>query len=209
MMLNLTLGYPITDPIISHPFGEDNTNNPVKKDFYKLFDNKHPGIDFLVDIGTQVFSSFPGIVVRKEFHKGMGNVLGIRYGNIVVLYTHLSKYKVELSQIVKKGEIIGLSGNSGSATTEPHLHLEIRDITKPTLKDMVFDPPFEKGLKIMSQFIYKVNNSGTIKTLKFLSIRYFGDETYWKRILLANKNLSSNPQLAIPSGKSIRIPNYL
>ena len=139
----------------------------------------------------------------------MGNVLGIRYGNIVVLYTHLSKYKVELSQIVKKGEIIGLSGNSGSATTEPHLHLEIRDITKPTLKDMVFDPPFEKGLKIMSQFIYKVNNSGTIKTLKFLSIRYFGDETYWKRILLANKNLSSNPQLAIPSGKSIRIPNYL
>jgi len=71
-MTNLTFDYPLKKPIICHSFGEDNTNDLIKKDFYKLFDNKHPGVDFLTDIGTQIISSFQGIVVRKEFHKGMG-----------------------------------------------------------------------------------------------------------------------------------------
>lgn len=207
-MTSLTFDYPFKKHIINHPFGEDNTNDPIKKDFYKLFENRHPGVDFVVSVGTQVFASFPGIVARKEFHKGMGNVLGVRNGNIVVLYAHLSEFGVELSQIVKCGELIGLSGNSGDATTEPHLHLETRDITKPTLNDMVFDPPFGKKLKIKSQITYKVNNSDTIKTLKFLSIRYFGSEKYWRKILKVNPKLKAIPEKTLSDGTIILIPNY-
>ncbi|MEK7470673.1 MAG: M23 family metallopeptidase [Patescibacteria group bacterium] len=207
-MTSITFEYPLKKPVISHSFGEDNTNDPIKKDFYKLFDNRHPGVDFSANTGTQVFASFPGIVVRKEFHKGMGNVLGIRNGNIVVLYAHLSEFSVKLGQIIKKGELIALSGNSGGATTEPHLHLEIRDITKSTLKDMVFDPPFGKEIEIKPQFSYKVNNSGTVKTLRFLSIRYFGSEKYWGKIAEVNPKLDTDPDITLSDGTIVLIPNY-
>ena len=207
-MTSITFDYPLKKPVISHSFGQDNTNEPIKKDFYKLFENRHPGVDFVVSVGTQVFGSLPGIIVRKEFHKGMGNVLGIRNGNIVVLYAHLSEFKVELGKIIKIGEIVGLSGNSGDATTEPHLHLEVRDITKSTLKDMVFDPPFEKKLKIKPQFTYKVNNSETVKTLRFLSIRYFGSEKYWGKIAEVNPKLDTNPDITLSDGTIVLIPNY-
>lgn len=207
-MLSLTLEYPLKKHVISQPFGEDNTNDPIKKDFYKLFDNKHSGVDFPANVGTQVFSCLPGIVVRKEFHKGMGNVLGLRYGNIVTLYAHLSKFKAKLGQIVKKGQIIGLSGNSGGATTKPHLHLELRDITKPSLKGMVFDPPFGKDLKIKEFFIYKINNKNTQKSLKFLSLGYFGTEKYWRKIWLFNQKLPKDPKFVIPENNIVVIPNY-
>ncbi|HET7098797.1 MAG TPA: M23 family metallopeptidase [Patescibacteria group bacterium] len=206
--MNMYFAYPLKNPIINQQFGEDNSKDPIKKSFYNLFDNKHPGVDFPVKIGTKVFSSFPGIVVRKEFHKGMGNVLGIRNGNIVVLYAHLSEFKVELGSIVEQNDLIGLSGNTGDATTEPHLHLETRDVTKPTLKEMVFDPPFEKELKIKPEFKYKVNNSGTVKTLKFLSIRYFGSEKYWRKILEDNPSLYVKSDEQIDEGVNILIPNY-
>jgi len=86
--------------------------------------------------------------------------------------------------------------------------LEVRDITKPTLKDMVFNPPFAKELKIKSQFTYKVNNSGTFKTIKFLSTRYFGSEKYWKKISKINPRLGTNPDKTLPDGTVILIPNY-
>ncbi|MCR9252915.1 MAG: M23 family metallopeptidase, partial [bacterium] len=39
-------------------------------------------------------------------------------------YCHLSAFKVEEGDVVKKGEVIGLVGNTGLSTA-PHLHYEI------------------------------------------------------------------------------------
>lgn len=97
-MTGLTFDYPLKKSIISHSFGEDNTNDPIKYDFYKLFENKHSGVDFSINIGTQVFASLPGIVVRKEFHKGMGNVLGVRNGNIVYFMPIFLNLKLNLDR---------------------------------------------------------------------------------------------------------------
>ena len=42
------------------------------------------------------------------------------------LYAHLEQVHVQINQQVQGGEVIGLSGNSGAATTGPHLHFGLR-----------------------------------------------------------------------------------
>ncbi|MFA6073912.1 MAG: M23 family metallopeptidase [Candidatus Woesearchaeota archaeon] len=179
--------YPTEEIAIDQPFGLDNSNHPIKKDFYTIFDNRHSGVDFPVAVGSKVYCSYSGIVVRREFHKGMGNVVGIRNGNIVFLYAHLDKFKVKLGQIIKQGEQIGLSGKSGAACPTAHLHFELRDISKPTLKEMVFEPKFNQKLaNHKDTFSYIVNNTNTKKSLASLSKLYFGLVKYW--ILIKNLN---------------------
>ncbi len=206
----MKLFYPVTDHTIEQAFGVDNTGDPQYGGFYALFDNKHPGVDFPVSEGTPVFSSFPGIVIRKEFHKGMGNVIGVRNGNIVILYAHLSSFgDTNLGDIVVAGQQLGLSGNTGEATTGAHLHFEMRDITKKELKDQVFNPPFgEEVHNLKETFEYHVDNTNTQKTLRFLSRRYFGSESYISQLWNANQSLKNDPEAIIENETVVVIPNY-
>lgn len=205
-----TLIYPTEETTIDQPFGLDNSKHPIRKDFYTIFDNRHSGVDFPVAVGSKVYCSYSGVVVRREFHKGMGNVIGIRNGNIVFLYAHLDKFKVKLGQIVKQGELVGLSGKSGAACPTAHLHFELRDLTKPTLKEMVFEPKFNQKLKNHKDtFTYIVNNTNTEKSLISLSKLYFGVEKYWKDIIKANFTLIDTKKNQVLTNKhKIRIPNW-
>lgn len=204
----MIIKYPVSNPIISQPFGFDNTNNPDRSTFYTLFNNKHPGVDFPVSENTEVYASFEGIVVRKEFHKGMGKVLGIRNGNIVALYAHLNEFKVNLGDIVRQRTLIGLSGDTGDACLSPHLHFELRDIAKPSLKEMVFEPEFDEEVsQYISTFKYVVNNKNTQKTLKDLSKLYFGSENVWELLKKANKYNFDGDHF-LPTGLELTIPNY-
>lgn len=206
----MKLSYPVQNHHIEQGFGVDNTGDAQYGEFYSLFDNKHPGVDFDVPEGTPVVASFPGIVIRKEFHKGMGNVISTRNGNIVILYAHLSSFEgTELGRIVAIGDQLGLSGNTGAATTGPHLHFEMRNITKKELKDQVFNPPFEAEVEPLEESLeYIVDNTNTQKTLNFLSVRYFGTDTYVQKIWEANPRLSNDSKVAITDGVRIIIPNY-
>jgi murein DD-endopeptidase MepM/ murein hydrolase activator NlpD len=93
--------------------------------------HKHSGQDFAVPTGTPVNAVFNGTVV-KAGPNGGGD--GSAYGNAIVIkhpngahsqYAHMSKLDVTPGQQVKKGQKIGLSGNSGNSSG-PHLHFEIR-----------------------------------------------------------------------------------
>ncbi len=205
----MIIKYPVKDHTISQAFGRDTSNDPIYKDFYTAFDYRHCGVDFPLSIGVEVFASFTGVVVRCETHLGMGNVVGIRNGNIVALYAHLSKISVHLGEIVTEGALVGYSGNTGEACPTPHLHFELRDITKPTLKEMVFEPPFNKEvLNYVSTFKYKVNNKNTKKTLKNLSKLYFGSEEMWESINSINSfNFDGDSELE--DSLSVVIPNFL
>ena len=204
----MILKYPVKNKEISQEFGRDASNDPEYKEFYKLFDNKHPGVDFELEIGTDVSASFDGIVVRVEDHLGMGNVIGVRNGNIVGLYAHLSQINVSLGQIVTAGDVIGLSGETGKACTSPHLHFELRDLTRPSLKEMVFEPVFEKEIvQFKPYFSYKVNNRNTLKTLKSLSVTYFGTEIYWSKIKEVN-NFEYKPDDILIDGMEVLISNF-
>jgi len=87
----------------------------------------HEGIDLIVDIGTQVIASAGGVVTVAEFHsQGYGYMIDIDHGNgFSSRYAHLSRIDVSPGQIVKRGQPIAASGNSGRSTG-PHLHFEIR-----------------------------------------------------------------------------------
>lgn len=203
------LEFPVKDHQISQKFGNDVTNDPVKSRFYELFDNKHCGVDFPVSVGTDVFSSFPGIVVRQENHVGMGNIVGVRNGNIVALYAHLNSTSVNLGDIIPSGRLLGKSGWTGGACDTPHLHFEVRDITRATLKEMVFDPPFGKEvIQYSPTFVYTVNNQNTTKTPKKLGSLYFGSETMGKLIKEAN-NLQIGDDEVLAEGEKIIIPNFV
>ena len=86
----------------------------------------HEGIDFVADQGTSVFASAGGVVQVAEFHPQYGNLIEIDHGNdFSSRYAHLSKLNVKPGQIVKRGQFIAASGNTGRSTG-PHLHFEVR-----------------------------------------------------------------------------------
>lgn len=205
------LEFPV-DPIkypITHGFWIDESANPTYRGFYDVFDGHHPGVDFNLPEGTPIRAATSGIVVRRELHPGMGNTLAIRLGNIYSLYAHLSEFCVDLGQLIKPRQLLAYSGNTGTATTKPHLHFELRDLTLKDLKSSVFEPVFGEQLERYSpQFEYVVNNANTVKTFVFLSSRYFGTAKYAQTIR------DHNPRFAdlsfdspLPDGQSILIPS--
>jgi murein DD-endopeptidase MepM/ murein hydrolase activator NlpD len=86
----------------------------------------HEGIDFVADVGTRVVASAGGVVVTNEYHPQYGNLIEIDHGNdFSSRYAHLSSLDVKLGQVVKRGQKIAMSGNTGRSTG-PHLHFEMR-----------------------------------------------------------------------------------
>ncbi len=87
----------------------------------------HSGVDFLANTGTPVYAPGAGRVIYAGRNGGYGLTLKIDHGyGYVTLYAHLKKIKVKRRQYVKRGDLIAISGNSGSLSTGPHLHYEVR-----------------------------------------------------------------------------------
>ena len=85
----------------------------------------HQGQDITVKSGTPIHSPADGIVKRAYYAGGFGNHIKLDHGNgYTTLFAHLSKIKVKHGQKISRGEIIGLTGNTGRSTA-PHLHYEI------------------------------------------------------------------------------------
>ncbi len=86
----------------------------------------HQGLDFRVPAGTPVDAMNDGTVLlaRAMFYEG--NFVVIDHGQgLLTLYLHLSEFKVKEGDVVKRGQVIGLSGGTGRATG-PHLHVAVR-----------------------------------------------------------------------------------
>jgi len=114
-------------------------NSNKNKDFYLLttpikgavsqnysIADDHLAIDISVDTGTPVKAVSNGRVLLSEWTTQTGYVLIIDHGNdLVSVYKHNSKLLKSQGEIVKQGEIIAMSGNSGVLTSGPHLHFEL------------------------------------------------------------------------------------
>jgi len=85
----------------------------------------HAGIDFSASRGTPIYATGNGIVNLPYDVNGYGNYIEIDHGySYMTRYGHLDKIKVKSGQKVKRGEIIGFVGSTGTATS-PHLHYEV------------------------------------------------------------------------------------
>jgi len=90
-----------------------------KKDF-------HPGLDISADKGNPVYATADGKVMNASAAGNYGNLVVIDHGyGIETRYGHLSAFKVKVGQAVKRGDLLGLVGSTGRATSS-HLHYEVR-----------------------------------------------------------------------------------
>lgn len=92
----------------------------------------HNGVDFSLPRGTPVYATGDGVVrfTRTSF-SGYGKQIEIDHGfGYITKYAHLDSFVAKKGQKVKRGELIGYSGNSGKSTA-PHLHYEVKKDGRP------------------------------------------------------------------------------
>lgn len=91
------------------------------------FREGHPGFDLAAPTGSKVSAADTGLVIFAGWSGlGYGNAVLIDHGNgYQTLYAHLSHISTFCGEKVEKGDLIGLSGNTGNSTG-PHLHFEVR-----------------------------------------------------------------------------------
>ena len=135
----------------------------------------HYGTDLKLQIGDPVLAAFDGIVRISHYDAGgYGNYVVLRhYNGLETLYGHMSEVKVEIGQLVKAGQTIGLGGNTGRSTG-PHLHFEVRyegnafdpedvfDFETHTLLNKIFTltPVQFEYLRVARQIFYHKVRSG-------------------------------------------------
>lgn len=105
-----TWAYPLPNSHVISPFGGR---------------RRHSGVDIKTVPNDKVLAAFDGEVTRSEMYYGYGNCIRIKHTNgLETLYSHQSRNLVKVGQKVKAGQVIGLTGRTGRATTE-HLHFEL------------------------------------------------------------------------------------
>jgi murein DD-endopeptidase MepM/ murein hydrolase activator NlpD len=111
------LGRPLPGAI-SSPFGhrEDPVNG--KTGF-------HSGVDMEANRGDKVVATADGTVIFVGYNGEYGRFVEVNHGNgFTTSFAHLLDYKVKKGDKVKRGQVVGLVGNSGRSTGA-HLHYEL------------------------------------------------------------------------------------
>lgn len=121
----------------SSPFGVRRVRNGKTAGFHK-------GLDYALYVGEPIVAPAEGVVtlVGPNFTL-LGNCVLINHGEgLCSLYMHLSEIGVRKGDKVKKGQKIGLSGNTG-ASTGPHLHYATYFLGVPVDPDILLHMPQE------------------------------------------------------------------
>jgi len=86
----------------------------------------HYGMDFTANIGTKIYATGDGVVKDvQSIGGGFGRWVMIDHGfGYETLYGHMNGFNVKVGDHVKRGQVIGYVGNSGTSTG-PHVHYEV------------------------------------------------------------------------------------
>lgn len=101
----------------------------------------HFGLDFAAIEGEPIMATAPGIVIKtsaENVKEGYGNNVRVHHGmGYITIYAHCSRILVKPGDMVNRGQILGLVGQSGRATGS-HLHYEVRLGEHVTLDPLPF-----------------------------------------------------------------------
>lgn len=88
---------------------------------------KHLGTDYSVGVGAKVYAPVSGTIIGQPISTTVGKQVYLREdGNgRIWRFLHLSGQGTLMAH-VNEGDVIGLSGNTGSTSTGPHLHCDVR-----------------------------------------------------------------------------------
>ena len=87
---------------------------------------KHFGVDIALPENSSVSSVSEGRVLFAEWTSETGFVIIIEHLNgLTSVYKHNSSLSKTQGEYVRRGEVIGFSGNTGELTSGPHLHFEL------------------------------------------------------------------------------------
>lgn len=114
---------PVKNMNITSQFGQ--RIHPIRAE--KSF---HNGIDIGCPMGTPIHALADGVVVASKVNNGgvgcgLGYYIVVQYEGYCGVCAHLMELGLPVGTVVKAGDTIGRSGNTG-ASTGPHLHFEIR-----------------------------------------------------------------------------------
>ncbi len=119
---NLLASTPSIRPVegwISSRFGYRKSPFTGRKEF-------HAGLDIATHSGTKLVATANGRISYAARKGYIGKMVIIDHGfGMVTKYGHLKKILVKRGQKVKRGDVIGLIGNTGRSTG-PHVHYEVR-----------------------------------------------------------------------------------
>jgi murein DD-endopeptidase MepM/ murein hydrolase activator NlpD len=103
----------------------------TRMDPYHRVPAMHAGVDLVGLYREKIYSTAPGVVVYARFHGAYGRMVEVDHGQgITTRYAHLDKIFVSPGDRIKRGQLLGLQGNSGRSTGT-HLHYEVRYNDKP------------------------------------------------------------------------------
>jgi murein DD-endopeptidase MepM/ murein hydrolase activator NlpD len=117
---------PLKEIFITDPYGPSRITG--------VYSIPHKGVDYRAIEGTAVMAVNRGIVRIVKSYRDYGKTIVVDHGlGLMTFYLHLSKFKVKEGAIVERGQVIGLSGQTGY-TLGAHLHLGVR------INDIAIDP---------------------------------------------------------------------
>jgi len=161
----------------------------------------HPGVDMKIPNGTPIKSIANGVVYKVENQSsGFGKFITIAHPEVpdpknpqkkTILfstYAHLSVQSVRKNQVVKKGQLIGKSGNSGMSTA-PHLHFQVDQKDAPFIPYWPFSWNDVKEAGYRSYFDGVRYGIGKTKAIQY-TVNGFnfiaGNKNFSDRILVAS-----------------------
>jgi len=126
------LGWPVTDPVLTQGYGSTKETG-FQNRWYKF----HNGIDLRAPTGTPILAAADGTIaaIGNNGKYAYGKWILVKHNNgLSTLYGHLSSQSVSKGDVVKKGDVIGLSGSTGYSTGA-HLHFTVYDSDNVSIKE--------------------------------------------------------------------------